>query len=78
MINFIQNRQKLQKSEHLLSSLYSDMSPCIRAFASPTVALLEIVPHLLTIMTPNIRAVGGAIMSIDIEKMLGSNMYGKT
>ena len=40
------------------------MAPAMRCFASPTVALLETVPHLLTVMTPNIRAVGGALISI--------------
>lgn len=52
-----QNRQRMQRSENLLSSLFLDMFPSSRCFTSPSAAVLDLLPYLLAIMCPSLRPV---------------------
>ncbi|CAK8695847.1 unnamed protein product [Clavelina lepadiformis] len=65
-----ENRQKLQKSVNLLSSMYGDMSPTTRCFTSPNVAILDTVPYLMAIMMPNLRPVNMQLYSPAERKQL--------
>ena len=53
----------LQRSSNLIGAMVSDMAPSSRIFSSPNVLLMDILPCLLEITQPNLRAVNTQLYS---------------
>nr|CAB3230952.1 chromosome transmission fidelity protein 18 homolog [Phallusia mammillata] len=70
-----ENRQKQQKSENLLTCLYQEMLPNSRCYTPPTVAIQDLVPHLLAIMTPSLRPVNMQLYSSNEKKQLADLVH---
>jgi chromosome transmission fidelity protein 18 len=47
----------LQKSNQLVESLFSDMTPATRSYASPATLVRDMLPCLLEIIKPKLRPV---------------------
>ena len=54
---FLQNNQKFQRYQQLLSQMMSDTNPIVRQNIDPLSSAVYFVPLLLNIITPNLRPV---------------------